>query len=107
MPLPSTSFLLLFVFSSVNKNEYSIRWQQSQLKMHCYYHIGDVGENGRMYTNSVCTNFTRAISFAISLQAALKKSNLELEADLKVKLNNIEMLNEAAQMKDEIIKVIY
>jgi len=41
-----------------------------------------------------------------SLQAALKKSNLELEAELKVKLNNIEMLNEAAQMKDKIIKVI-
>jgi len=39
------------------------------------------------------------------LQAALKKSNLELEAELKVKLNNIEMLNEAAQMKDKIIKV--
>lgn len=36
--------------------------------------------------------------------AALKKSNLELEAELKVKLNNIEMLNEAAQMKDRIIK---
>ena len=45
--------------------------------------------------------------FAVPLQAALKKSNLELEADLKVKLNNIEMLNEAAQMKDKIIKVIY
>jgi len=44
--------------------------------------------------------------FAISLQAALKKSNLELEAELKVKLNNTEMLNEAAQMKDKIIKVI-
>ncbi|KAJ7339465.1 CDK5 regulatory subunit associated protein 2 [Desmophyllum pertusum] len=36
--------------------------------------------------------------------AALKKSNLELEAELKMKLNNIEMLNEAAQMKDRIIK---
>ena len=38
-------------------------------------------------------------------QAALKKSNLELEAELKVHLNNIEMLNEAVQMKDNIIKV--
>ena len=46
------------------------------------------------------------ISFYFCLQAVLKKSNLELEADLKVKLNNIEMLNEAAQMKDRIIKVI-
>lgn len=46
------------------------------------------------------------ISFDCLLQAALKKSNLELEADLKVKLNNIEMLNEAAQMKDKIIKVV-
>ena len=41
----------------------------------------------------------------INLQAALKKSNLELEAELKVKLNNIEMLSEASQMKDKIIKV--
>ena len=40
------------------------------------------------------------------MQAALKKSNLELEAELKVKLNNIEMLSEGAQMKDKIIKVI-
>ena len=47
------------------------------------------------------------ISIAIHLQAALKKSNLELEAELKVKLNNIEMLNEAAQMKDKIIKVTF
>ena len=38
-------------------------------------------------------------------QAALKKSNLELEAELKVHLNNIEMLNEAVKMKDNIIKV--
>ena len=48
----------------------------------------------------------RKFLFTIYLQAALKKSNLELEAELKVKLNNIEMLNEAAQMKDKIIKVI-
>ena len=39
------------------------------------------------------------------LQAALKKSNLELESELMVKLNNIEMMNEAAEMKDKIIKV--
>ena len=44
--------------------------------------------------------------FTISLQAALKKSNLELEAELKLKLNNTEMLNEGTQMKDKIIKVI-
>ena len=46
------------------------------------------------------------ISFSCCLQAVLKKSNLELEADLKVKLNNIEMLNEAVQMKERIIKVL-
>ena len=46
------------------------------------------------------------LNFLSCLQAALKKSNLELEAELKVKLNNIEMLNEAAQMKDRIIKVL-
>ena len=39
------------------------------------------------------------------MQAALKKSNLELESELMVKLNNIEMMNEAAEMKDKIIKV--
>lgn len=36
--------------------------------------------------------------------AALKKLNLELEAELKVQQNDVEMLNEAAQMKDNIIK---
>jgi len=36
--------------------------------------------------------------------AALKKSNLELEAEQKVHLSNIDMLNEAVQMKDNIIK---
>ena len=46
------------------------------------------------------------LNFLSCLQVALKKSNLELEAELKVKLNNIEMLNEAAQMKDRIIKVL-
>ena len=38
-------------------------------------------------------------------KAALKKSNLELEAEQKVHLSNIDMLNEAVQMKDNIIKV--
>ena len=45
------------------------------------------------------------LSKLICLQAALKKSNLELESELMVKLNNIEMMNEAAEMKDKIIKV--
>ena len=45
------------------------------------------------------------LSKLIRLQAALKKSNLELESELMVKLNNIEMMNEAAEMKDKIIKV--
>ena len=45
------------------------------------------------------------LSKLICLQAALKKSNLEVESELMVKLNNIEMMNEAAEMKDKIIKV--
>ena len=45
------------------------------------------------------------LSKLICLQAALQKSNLELESELMVKLNNIEMMNEAAEMKDKIIKV--
>ena len=49
--------------------------------------------------------FVFGLSKLICLQAALKKSNLELESELMVKLNNIEMMNEAAEMKDKIIKV--
>ncbi|XP_068689644.1 uncharacterized protein MCAP_0864-like [Montipora foliosa] len=44
------------------------------------------------------------LQLLLVLQVALKKSNLELEAELKVQQNDVEMLNEAAQMKDSIIK---
>lgn len=48
------------------------------------------------------TCYSKFFSF---LQASLKRSQLELEAELRARLDKIDMLTQSAQIKDNIIKV--